>query len=336
MLQSLYYSIKTILDKKYPNYPYSIGLIVIFPITIQDYLIAFNINFFNYINSLYIGSILVLSYSINLILKQHFVYKRTINIEKEYSERLEKEVESKTLKLSQTNYALVQADNLKARLFSIISHDLRSPLNSLKQIMYLFRNQKLSHTQLKEHILELSETIEQNQFMLESLLIWSKEQIQLDSVSIENINLSQLLMNIYDMMMSSAAKKSIQFDLVMKDYNYYVACNENALNMVIINLITNSIKFTQFEGKVEFGIKSKPKYFIVYVKDNGIGIEPEDVKLIKQGKSIGSSLGTNNERGSGIGLKLCQEILQKLDISLYAISKPGRGSVFYFKLNILK
>jgi signal transduction histidine kinase len=139
--QILFCSIKTILNKNYHNYPYSIGFIFIFPFAMQDYLIPFNLKLFHEINSFYI--VLLMFYSFNLIFKQHFIYKKIINMEKQYSDKLEKEVLDQTKELKETNNNLLQSNNRNNKLFSIISHDLRSPLNSLTKVLNLFQDKHL-------------------------------------------------------------------------------------------------------------------------------------------------------------------------------------------------
>jgi signal transduction histidine kinase len=330
--QTLYYSIKILIQKKFINYPFAIGFILVLPSILQDYLIVFDLRLFHDISSLNTISILLFFYSINLILKQHFFYQKIILMEKDYSVKLEKEVSQKTKDLIQTNDKLIESNNLKNKLFSIISHDLRSPLDALNEVLYLFRNKKLDNKQLKNHILDLSEYLERNQFLLENLLNWSYGQMRDEPLNIEKINLNQILMEVYDIMLPSAEKKSIRLNLQLEGTNHWVYWNRHALNLVMINLINNSIKFTHSEGLIDFGFISNEDNYTIFIKDNGVGIDSERLMNINSEKELTSLKGTNNERGAGIGLKLCNEILNKLGTKLQISSEPEKGSTFTFFL----
>jgi len=240
--------------------------------------------------------------------------------------------------ISQANEALRQSEkNLmelnatKDKFFSIISHDLRNPFSSLLSISDLMV-ESFDDTEREDHkagFTKINESVKHLLDLLENLLTWSRSQrgrIKYDPVRFnlstlvqENINLHKLL----------AEKKGIM--LLSPEVNeVYAYGDRDMINSVIRNLVTNAVKFTEKDKKVEIHVKPGEKDIEVSIVDEGIGITSEQLgKLFRIDEKF-KSTGTAGEKGTGLGLIICKEFVEKNGGEISVQSAPGKGSVFSF------
>ncbi|HET8864581.1 MAG TPA: tetratricopeptide repeat-containing sensor histidine kinase [Gracilimonas sp.] len=226
---------------------------------------------------------------------------------------------------------LEEMNEIKTQLFSIISHDLRGPLSSLYGFISLTEMDELTNDQIQEILPELADKFERTTSLLNNLLNWARSQLDGYKVVPEVFNLSEQFQENQNLLSHQANKKDIEIgnDLEKKATVY---ADKNMINLVILNLLSNAIKFTPTGGKIKVWSESKNDTVEFYIKDNGVGISEERVNLLFEDTSFHTTDGTNNEKGTGLGLMLCQNFITKNNGDIRVKSKVGEGSTFCFSL----
>lgn len=249
------------------------------------------------------------------------------------------------LRLNAENLAKINADLLKSqqelkesnlmkdKFFSIIVHDLKSPLNSLKAItnlLYRFTD-SLSTEEIKRTAEDLNQSIDALFDFINNLLTWAKVQMQEVGFRSQNFDLKELVDKQLQLFKVYAQSKNITLKYaVPKQINVFA--DPNYTDMVIRNLVSNAMKFTPEGGEVKVSAKNKEDYVEISVSDTGVGIEPEALKNLFRWDNKHITLGTFGEKGTGLGLILSKEFVEKSGGTLSVISEVGKGSVFTFTL----
>ena len=232
------------------------------------------------------------------------------------------------------NIELKNLNDMKDRLVAILAHDLKNPLYSILGLTEMFTDEKnpLCEAEKVQMIQLLSETSKSAISLLNNLLLWGENQI-IDhaEVGLIELNLYTVVENNLSLLKHNALRKSINIsNFVDKGHTargiYYM------VDAVIRNLLDNAIKFTDREGAIEINSVVTDCFVEVTISDNGVGIAEEDIKeIFKFGRSY-NRYGTQNEKGSGIGLILCKSLIEKLGGEIVIDSKKGKGSKIKFKL----
>ncbi|HAS41022.1 MAG TPA: hypothetical protein DCS93_11100 [Microscillaceae bacterium] len=239
------------------------------------------------------------------------------------------EAQNKVL-YKQTN-RLESLNNLKAKLFSIISHDLRSPINSIQGVLHLMNSDALSQDEVKMLSKSLNNQVQITQNLLDNLLYWSKLQMQGLQLNNTQINLFQVVDNTLHLFRASNPKSLDIQNCV--DEAIEVWADANMLALVVRNLVANAMKFTPEGGKVVVNAHLIENKFVkIEVKDTGVGITAEDLPKIFDLESHFTKPGTSQEKGTGLGLMLCKEFVEKQQGRIWVESVLNQGSSFYFTL----
>ncbi len=222
----------------------------------------------------------------------------------------------------------------KDKFFSIIAHDLVSPFQGFMSLTK-YLNQKiheLSSDEIKELALALNKSASNLHKLIENLLNWSRIQRGRISYMPEFVDLKKIVqMNIELASETAKAKKIVLINTIETPIKVY--SDLNLLNTILRNLISNAIKFSNYDGTVIIGYQYLDDNFIeLFVKDNGIGIDEATIDGLFKIDNYNSSLGTANETGTGLGLVLCNEFSKINKGSIRVESKLGEGSTFYLKL----
>ena len=239
------------------------------------------------------------------------------------------EAQNKVL-FKQTN-RLESLNNIKAKLFSIISHDLRSPINSIQGVLHLMNSDALSQEEVKMLSNSLNNQVQITQNLLDNLLYWSKLQMQGLRINNAQINLFQVVDNTLHIFRVTNPKSLDIQNYV--DEAIEVWADANMLALVVRNLVANAMKFTPEKGQIV--INAQPienKLVKIEVKDTGVGITPEDLPKIFDLESHFTKPGTSQEKGTGLGLMLCKEFVEKQQGHIWVESILHQGSSFYFTL----
>ncbi len=236
--------------------------------------------------------------------------------------------------LKKINEELKTLNETKEKFFSIIAHDLRNPFQALLNSSEFLSMQieKLS----QEEIIFFSKGLNTNLVnlyrLLENLLNWSMMQRNLLEYKPVNLDCYDLVNKIIELSNEIALKKNISISNNV-DTGTLVHADVDMLRSVIQNLIENAIKFTQTEGRIIVSSIEKGGFVEVSVQDTGIGIESEKSSLLFNFHTLFSTNGTNGEKGTGLGLPLCQEFVEKNGGKIWVESELGKGSKFTFTLH---
>lgn len=223
----------------------------------------------------------------------------------------------------------------KDRFISILSHDLKNPISTLLGYAQFIAEEYdfLSKEEIIDSVTSVYKTAQNVHELLDRILDWVKAQHETMEVVFKDIELHRVVENNLELYKSSADKKGITL-LNKINEKTLIKADVRILNTILRNLISNSIKFTEHDGFVKVSSFKSINTFDIIVEDSGIGIEPEIVDKLFVGNHINTRSGTRNERGTGLGLVICKELIDKLGGSIRAESEIGKGSRFLVSLKI--
>ncbi|HYF69652.1 MAG TPA: tetratricopeptide repeat-containing sensor histidine kinase [Ohtaekwangia sp.] len=247
--------------------------------------------------------------------------------------RSNKILEAAHNKVNKQNIELQELNATKDKFFSIISHDLKGPLNSLTSFSNLLINyyESLSKEEVQMLARDFDKSLKNLFQLLENLLEWSRSQTGNIEFKPEVFDLAILLGENKSLLEAQAHNK--QITLVNKaEESLSVSAHKQSINTVVRNLISNAIKFTPEGGCITFGLKRQAGEVIVSIADNGIGMKPEILSKLFRIDTKHTTKGTADEKGTGLGLILCKEFVEKNGGRIWVESEPGKGSVFLFSL----
>ncbi|WP_110827362.1 sensor histidine kinase [Pedobacter nutrimenti] len=219
----------------------------------------------------------------------------------------------------------------KDKLFSVISHDLTTPLASVKQYLDLLQQVELSAEEKATIEQQLALSMSDAQFLLQNLLQWARSQFQSGPLQLQVLNLKKQLAPTLQMFNQIASKKSISIYPAIQDKTA-VATDPNILDLVVRNLLNNAVKFTRPGGEITLGTTVNDGQCILFIKDNGVGIAPEKQANIF-GLKTESAYGTFNEKGTGLGLMLCKEYIELQGGKIW-FESTASGTTFYVSMSI--
>jgi two-component system sensor histidine kinase/response regulator len=236
-----------------------------------------------------------------------------------------------------TNH-LVELNSIKDKMFSVISHDLRSPLGSIKMTLDFLKSdtkQQYKIEDFRNSVSLLAQTTDEVFGLLENLLGWAKSQSGNLSVIAEDIKVLDLVNSVYLLHKGSFVNKKLNFENHVADSNV-VNADLNMLKTVLRNLLSNAIKYTPEGGTITVSTTEIAGNTRIVVTDTGVGISVENLPKILDEKQHISTYGTNKESGSGLGLVLCQSFAKSNNGRLFVESEPGKGSSFIIELPTAK
>jgi len=239
---------------------------------------------------------------------------------------LEKSVVRKTAELNELNAS-------KDKFFSIIAHDLKNPFNTIIGFSDILIEEISSGDLVKgnEYARMIHSSAVQTFRLLENLLEWANSQTGKISYKPSPVNLNELLKEDFGTLNDMAIRKNIELKPFIPE-NLVVMADRNMIKTVLRNLISNAIKFTPKNGKVEVNALTNDKYAEIAVSDNGIGMTKEIRAKIFRIDANHLTRGTENEKGTGLGLFLCKEFVEKHGGKILVESESGKGSTFKFIL----
>jgi signal transduction histidine kinase len=234
-----------------------------------------------------------------------------------------------------SNKRLKEINQVKDRLFSIIAHDLKSPLDSLQGTISLLNDNNLNEKELKFLVKGLSEKLNDTQNLLNNLLNWAKTQMKGIEVHPQPLYLALLVNEQFKIFSSVALKKNITLQSNINE-QLEVFADLEMLKVILRNLISNAIKFTPQSGKISIeSIKNTDENFCtISIEDTGVGISPEILPIIFEMKTYYSEQGTAQEKGTGLGLILAKDFVERNEGELWVKSTKNKGTTFYFTLPI--
>jgi PAS domain S-box-containing protein len=241
------------------------------------------------------------------------------------------------LALIESERKLKELNATKDKLFSIIAHDLRSPFNTILGFSDLLINSTDSHdiknTQKFSSFINL--TARNTLTLLDNLLDWEKVQTGQIHFNPQKLMVSSIIQNIVEASRSNTIIKNIALNFIsLNDIAVYA--DQNMLETVLRNLISNAIKFTNINGEIIINATQNKDFCEITISDNGVGMDAEKCKILFNVDANKTTKGTANEKGSGLGLILCKEFVEKQGGIIWVESKEGYGSSFKFTLPLCK
>ena len=243
----------------------------------------------------------------------------------------QEEIEIKNVQVSEDHDEIQKINFTKDKIFSIISHDLRSPIGSLQALLGMLNREQLSEQEFKKACAGLQKQIDQLKVSLDELLTWSKAQLHGINPEPEVLALKSLIYEVVTVNRPTARNKKIIITTNIPS-EITAFCDPNMLRSVITNLITNAIKFTPVGGAISISCKNENATAKIAVEDTGLGIPKENLVKILSPTIHFTTRGTNNEKGTGLGLIMCREFIQKNNGSFEVESEDGKGSIFLLTL----
>ncbi|WP_372641460.1 PAS domain S-box protein [Ancylomarina sp.] len=235
--------------------------------------------------------------------------------------------------LKESKDQLEELNATKDKLFSIIGHDLRSPIGGLKQLIELtLSTSDLSDTQSISEILEdIRKSASTTYDLLENLLAWAKNQRNKVVFKPTQVNLHEIIDACILLMAEAARNKNITIRNEASPQQWVYA-DENMLMTILRNLLTNAIKFTHPNKNIYLSVIDNGIEVSFSVKDEGVGIKPENLEKLFKPNDFLTTYGTSGEKGTGLGLLLCKEFVEKHSGEIWVESELGKGSDFKFTI----
>ncbi|MFO7999722.1 MAG: PAS domain-containing sensor histidine kinase [Marinilabilia sp.] len=235
--------------------------------------------------------------------------------------------------LKESERQLNELNATKDRFFSIIGHDIRSPFNSIVGFSDILIDQirQKDYEGIEEYAGIIQNAAHQVMDLLTNLLEWSRSQTGTIRFNPLDIDLIAQIDEVVALFGDAARQKSIDIEMNLFQ-RYQVRADRDMINAIIRNLISNGIKFSRPGGKITIGAKQEGEWVIVSVADNGVGIPAEvrsELFRIDQGHT---TPGTQSETGTGLGLLLCREFVEKHGGTIWVESEENKGSIFFFSL----
>ncbi len=233
--------------------------------------------------------------------------------------------------INEQNKDLSELNATKDKFFSIIAHDLKNPISNFRDLTKVLVDNfsNLSDPEKLDYLTMMNKSSEKLFLLLDNLLEWSRSQRGLIQFVPVQIDVNYIIDNMISLMKPSAEKKNISLVKNITEEISLIA-DVNMLNTILRNILSNSIKFTELNGQITIGVKNFNNYIEFYIEDTGIGISPDNITKLFNIDSNISTLGTSNEKGTGIGLILCKEFIEKHKGKIWVESEIGSGTKFTF------
>ncbi len=241
-------------------------------------------------------------------------------------------------RLIQKQYEELKATiNNRDKMYSVIAHDLRSPMASIRMTLNLLVN-VLSPDVIGQEMFELidnaNKETEETHDLLDNLLKWTKSQTGALHVAFQNFELNDVLPGVIDIFKMIAESKHITLNLDLGSESLEVHADKDMFNTIIRNFMSNAIKFSHEGSSIDISVSHVDDFAKISIRDHGVGISPERIETLFSAGT--STAGTRNEEGSGLGLQLCKDFAVKIGGDVMVESVQGEGSTFSVLIPIIK
>jgi signal transduction histidine kinase len=264
-------------------------------------------------------------YQFSLISKSRELNRRNLEIQRQAAE-----IAEKAALLEQQTIELTELNQLKSKLFSVIAHDLKTPMYALRNIFLTMQHAKMPAKEIKQMLPSIVNEMNYTTSLMENLLQWAKTQMKSASIQPEMIDLKSMAQEALQILQLQANNKKIYLESRI-ELPVYCYADREMINLVLRNLLSNAIKFTPENGKVMVGAAGNASFVEIFVQDTGIGMSSDHMHQLF-GEMYHTTKGTASENGTGLGLKLCKHFLEQNGGEISIKSNPGEGSTFSFTL----
>jgi signal transduction histidine kinase len=253
-------------------------------------------------------------------------------LEREHEEkiRLEEVVKRRTIEIQQQNVQLEEVNHVKDKLLSLVSHDIRSPLGSLHLALNLAKSGSLSAEEFQKISEGLEAQLTQTTEFIDNLLQWAKLQMRGETFEPDRLDLSELADESVKLLKPECVQKNITFKNHLHG-SLQAFADLNMVRSILRNLLTNAIKFTKPSGTISLSAYRVDHKIIISVADSGVGIPEQNRNRLFTITSVATQ-GTREEKGTGLGLLLCKEFVEKNGGNIWFETEEGKGTTFFFSL----
>jgi len=241
------------------------------------------------------------------------------------------EIEKQRKELERQRMELESLNSTKDKFFAIIAHDLKNPFSTVLGISELLAREfeSFDPDSLKNFITQIYKYSNNTYNLLENLLQWSMLQTGRMPLRPSIVNVMDIVQENVELLSGNAKQKNIRIT-ISKSSDCYAYVDVNQITTVVRNLLSNAIKFTEINGKINIKVKSKNGFWVVSVEDNGIGIAEKDMNRLFLLDSNPTTIGTSQEKGTGLGLILSREFVERNGGKIWVQSQMGIGTTFSF------
>lgn len=275
-------------------------------------------------------AIVFIFYALFLIKKETSLYQYGILAANKELQEKNKKIEKQKAEIEQKAAELSELNLLKNKLFSVISHDMKTPMYALRNLFRSMQKLDMSGKEIKSIIPDVVSDLNYTTGLMENLLHWVKSQMQSSSISLSELDMIDITDEAIHVHQLQATTKKIVIKREMEE-SFKVFADKDMVTLVLRNLLSNAIKFTPEKGAIIIRLKNESPNCRVSIIDNGIGMDHEVLTRIQE-NTYYSTNGTAKESGTGLGLMLSRDFLLKNGGELLIESEPGKGSVFSFTL----
>ncbi|MFY0607762.1 MAG: tetratricopeptide repeat protein [Cyclobacteriaceae bacterium] len=254
----------------------------------------------------------------------------SININK--TKKHNKALAQKNEAIEKQRAELELANHTKDRIFSILAHDLRSPMTSLQGFLKYIDHIDVS-TRLKEAFKSVQSQLTNNSSLLENLLLWSRTQLDNSPPQVKDVCVSQVIEDTFRLLGEQADKKNISLNSSISKEDS-ITSDADSIMIVVRNVVQNAIKFTREGGSIDIDFSSDDQWKRINIQDSGIGMDQEKINSLFDIKTNRTSKGTKDETGSGLGMILCKELMERINAVIEVTSEVGKGSLVSLKFPI--
>ncbi|HMF73157.1 MAG TPA: HAMP domain-containing sensor histidine kinase, partial [Flavitalea sp.] len=295
-----------------------------------------HVNYFFYLIN-HVSALILIFYALYLIKKENNTYQFSLVNKGNELQRQNREIEDqkqligeKAILLEHQTKELAELNQVKNKMFSVIAHDLKTPMYALRNLFVNIQQQQMSAKDIKTLVPGIINEMNFATSLMENLLVWARDQMKNASAKPEKLELGNMINEVFKLLRLQAANKNIKLiSTVVSPAQCYA--DREMVNLVLRNLLSNAIKFTPDGGTITLASTFSTNRIEITVEDTGIGMSSENMRLLFNNEYF-STRGTNDESGTGVGLLLCKDFLEKNGGRITVASVQGKGSTFSFSL----
>ena len=243
-----------------------------------------------------------------------------------------KELAKKQKEVIKVNKELDELNTLKDKMFAVLAHDLRSPLNIFKEILSVFMDGITDAKMLQKQATEIHGIVNSTCNLIDNLLNWAVIKVSKEKIKNEVIDVSALIEENISLLRTASSKKKIKIINNIRSSELVIG-DPNMVNLIFRNLLTNAVKFTPEDGQIKINCKSVKKKIEISIVDTGIGMSKNQLNNLFKGPADHTSVGTAGEKGAGLGLSLCYDFLTMNKQKIWVESEENIGTTFNFTLS---
>lgn len=232
--------------------------------------------------------------------------------------------------LNEKNDKIQKLSNMQAKLLYIISHDLKSPLATLQNLLNLLLRENLSQEEIMLITKDLQLSVSNASFLLSNLLEWGINQVNQGKLTLSTFHLHSIVKQVAELFILNANKKGVEIRNLI-DEQAYITADEGALSLVIRNLVQNALKFTS-NGTVTVSMQEENDRNVITVGDTGVGMSDEIKNKLFNWENRIKKEGTAKEKGSGLGLLMCKDFITQMGGEIWIESELGQGTKISFSV----